>query len=200
MKVFDLRKKRTAIGNVTALVFVLMFVFACSSYINVAYNKKIFEQGNKAYVVVGAKNNHPPVNDRRTVYSYMYFKNKQNEEIILKVSGVQSFMIPPGEYTLTSFKLGDYIDGSSLATWVDIKDRIEGNFFVSAGEAIYLGEVNTLVTKNVKRAIIGKNYPDSEVEFTTSIANNFENIERRKFETECGKSLIPRIMTWNKLR
>ncbi len=199
MKKKNLTHMKRIVWHVCTLSLTLT-LFACSSsYINVAFNKKAYAQGNKAYVVVGATNNHPPVNDRRTVYSYMTFRNTQNEQIILKVDGVQSFMIPPGDYTLTYFKLGDYVDGSSLATWVDIKDRIEGHFSVSAGDAIYLGDVNTLVTKSVKNAVVGKSYPDSEVEFTTSITNNFDNLDK-KFEAECGKTITPKIMTWNKLR
>ncbi len=190
------RKKRTKMFVTFCLLLTLS---ACSSYINVAFKEKTYAQGHKAYVVVGAKNDHPPVNDRRTVYSYMTFKNQQNEQVILKVDGVQSFMIPPGDYTLTCFTLGDFIEGSSLATWVDIKDRIEGHFSVSAGDAVYLGEVNTLVTKNVRHAIIGKEYPDSEVEFTTAITNNFTDLDK-KFEAQCGKTITPQIMTWNKVR
>ena len=184
----------------SSILMIIVTLSSCSSYINVAFNKKAYEQGNKAYVVVGAKNNHTPINDKRTVYSYMHFKNQKNEVIILKVDGVQSFIIPPGDYALTKFILGDFIEGSSLATWVDINDRIEGNFTVSAGDAVYLGEVNTLVTKYVRGASIGKSYPDSETEFTTSITNNFDNLDRGKFETECGKVLTPMIMTWNKVR
>jgi len=171
---------------------------------NFAFNKSVFDKGNMAYVVIGASNNNPPNGDRITYNTFRFKNNKTKKVIVLKVDGVQSFLIPPGDYTFIELHLSNYV--KNAIGWLSVrydKSQIEGSFSVSAGEAVYLGHISTNIIRVASRGVgtgINQYSQHNKDEFSTNITDNFDNIEKAKFESECGKALTPKIMTWNKLR
>ena len=175
----------------------LLFKSLCLSFLlllsscfhnNVIFDKNIYSQGKMAYIVIGASNNAPPAINRIT------FKNKKTKkETELNVNGTHSFMIPAGDYELTEFRLSI---GSSYLNFHGY--QIEGGFSVSEGEAVYLGHIVFNLTGGFPN-----NYNPhrsyGQIKYTTDVINSFDAFSKEKFETECDKQLVPRIMTWNKI-
>ncbi len=205
MNVLNLRSMRSAMKGII-LGFTLAFgistvMIAQSNKFN--FDKSVFDKGNMAYVVIGASNNNPPNGDRIT-YNTFRFKNvKTKKEILLKVDGVQSFMIPPGDYIFSELHLNNYV--KNAMAWLSVrydKSRIEGRFSVSANEAVYLGHVSTNIIKVASRGVgagISQYSQQNRDEFSTSIVDNFDDLDK-KFESECGKAITPQIMTWTQLK
>lgn len=173
--------------------------------------KKSNTMGETAYIVIGASNNAATPNVPK-VSNVFYFKNTQTKKTItLKVDSIQSFTIPPGDYILTEYRVhgSSYLGGRQVQTtaYVDFdfdKSLIEGSFSVAAGDAVYLGQVILTITKinpSANRSWGNNMYARtdlSKVEYTATVVNLFDKLDKEKFEIECGKTLMPKLLTWNK--
>jgi hypothetical protein len=168
------------------------------------FKNDVYKKGEKAYIVLGAVNN--ANNKDFDVNNFFIFKSKTGGKIKLFVKNGEttSFMINPGEYKLISYSIYGGVTYGTATKYVDLdfSKGVEGNFKIERGEAIYLGFVNTKITK-VKRNLFKKIFnfgvnTEQEIQYETTVENLFEKIDKNKFEREVGKNLQVELLNWRR--
>lgn len=118
--------------------------------VETTFDKDVFAKGGRGVVILGAMNTLP---SQAQVNNYFTFSNPYYGEFEVVVDNkekVAAFMLVPGKYVLTNYKLYGYknIGNGYIYTTLDYKDAYEAEFEVKSGEVLYLGEVNNQVLQS----------------------------------------------------
>lgn len=165
------------------------------SYLEPRFSDEIYSKGGKAYVILDAYNNVPA---NFTVYNYFIFENENGEEFRVEVGAEPKvFMLSPGKYVLKNFSLYGSVSHGNTTSSVDLDfdDKIEGEFTVGAGESVYLGKHNLVITK-VNRRLFSK-LDVNDIEFEAKVLNDYDKIiNNRKslYEMQSGKKPVVRLI------
>ena len=186
------------------LIFVALLLTACgdSGEGKYAFNEEKFKKGNMAYVFLTATNNAHQADFR--VGDYFTFKSDEGRTIKLSNMGEEGrgFMIPPGRYQLTEFRLYGARQRGNSTMIVNIPlYTVVASFEVMPGDVVYLGSVETRIAR-ADRSSIGRTFnrpvPDTNIGYTSVVRNRLGAGERAAIEEKTGRELTVRLMSWRK--
>ena len=192
--------------NKYALAAVLLLGACGGTRSNPGFNQEKFDAGDQAYVVLSASNNASPANF--DVYNVFLFKNENGDTVKLSAAptGTAQAMIPAGKWTLVEYGLyGSRNYGKTTqSVSVNFSNYVSGGFSVPAGKAIYLGNIETRITKNNTsglKKIFNMGSSASDLEFETKLnddfANRYELMSSVKEKT--GLAVEKSLMDWSKI-
>jgi hypothetical protein len=183
-----------------ALVFVLS---SCSSLNKHGFNRKVYEKGEKAYVVFGAENNagHKDI----IVNNYFVFIDDAGQKYNLYIANGEtfSFLLPPGNYQLMKYTLYGEVSyfGVKNIIRADFSKYIEGSFSIKEGDAVYLGNINLDIeekAKNIWKRFTAFAINPADTAYNTDVQDKLSSYEKEAFEKEAGKKIEVRLMEWKK--
>jgi len=186
------------------LFFVLapLVLAACGSRTSLKFDQKRFDSGEYSYIVISARNN---ASTRNVVAENRFaFKNENGKYVELSILDTQGFMIPAGDYRLTNYRLaGSTTQGNlTFSINLDFSPYVEGSFTAPAGRAVYLGRVETIITKNntgTFKRIFNMGSSAADLEFETRVNDDFARMspeKRARFENESGLTLEKGLLNW----
>lgn len=185
--------------KILLLILSLTILVACGQK-STNFDPETYSQSEMAYVVLGVKNNAATT---ISTSNYFYFQGSKGKVELILDNGVQTFMLPPGEYKLTKYGIYDSVTTGNLTRTVDLefKNEINGRFTVAAGDVVYLGHVDfniTNVKKNSFKKFFGFGSNASDVQYDTAVSDKMDSLNKAKYEAEADAPLISNIMEWVK--
>ena len=192
-----------------SMLIIFMFVACAATTPSSAkvFNKEEFDKGGYTYVIISAVNNASTtttslLNVTRTVIAHNFFEftNEKGQRIEFSIDENAGIMIPAGNYTLTRYEL--WGSKGNLRIDLDFSNDVYGSFKAPAGKAIYLGTVETIITKNNKdlfKKIFNIRTTTSDIEFETHVNDDFLDMKSKyemKVEKESGLPLEKGKLNW----
>jgi hypothetical protein len=193
------------------VLFVFLAAFILSScfsdkYNRLRFNQKTYDKGGKSYIVLSAQNNAGTIDI--SVGNFFSFSSDDGDKVSFRIYNGEtiSFLINPGNYKLTEYILyGSRTYGNvTKSISLDFSRAVKGSFYVKEDEAVYLGCVSTFIT-DIKRSAMHKfmNFNldvRKHIDYTTEVKNLFKSDDRAKFESECKKEIVIKLLDWGKIQ
>lgn len=172
--------------------------------VNPEFDKEKFEKGEQSYIVISASNNVSTSNI--PVSNIFLFENENGKKFRLYVTGTRGVMVPAGNYRLMEYVLAGSKTTGNVTVGVNLNFSryTEASFAAPAGKAVYLGKVETIVTKNntnaFKRAM-NFNINVGDLEYESTVKDDFAEmtpVAKATFEQTSGLTLEKGVLNWSK--
>ncbi|EYC52924.1 hypothetical protein AZ34_13225 [Hylemonella gracilis str. Niagara R] len=197
-------KNKASIVLLATISFILSGCGLFRPPVNPEFDKEKFAKGEQSYVVISASNNVSTSNI--PVSNIFLFENENGKKFELYVTGTQGVMVPAGNYRLKEYWLAGSKTTGNVTVGVELNFSryTEASFTAPAGKAIYLGKVETIVTKNktnaFKRAMNFK-INVGDLEYESTVKDDFAEmtpVAKAAFEQTSGLTLEKGVLNWSK--
>jgi hypothetical protein len=172
--------------------------------VNPEFDKEKFAKGEQAYIVISASNNVSTSNI--PVSNIFLFENENGKKFELYVTGTQGVMVPAGNYRLKEYWLAGSKTTGNVTVGVELNFSryTEASFTAPAGKAVYLGKVETIVTKNKTNAFkkaMNFKINVGDLEYESAVKDDFAEMKQEtkaSFEQTSGLALEKGLLNWSK--
>lgn len=197
-------KNKVSLVLVAAISIILSGCGLFRPPVNPEFDKEKFAKGEQSYIVISESNN--TTSQNIPVGSYFVFENEKGKEIKLYVIGAQGAMVPAGNYRLKEYWLSGSKTTGNVTVGVNLNFSryTEASFAAPAGKAVYLGKVETIVTKNNTNAFkkaMNFNINVGDLEYESTVKDDFAEMKQEtkaSFEQTSGLTLEKGLLNWNK--
>jgi hypothetical protein len=189
------------------LAAISIFLSGCGLFrppVNPEFDKEKFAKGEQSYIVISASNNVSTAN--LPVSNIFLFENENGKKFRLYVTGTRGVMVPAGNYRLMEYVLAGSKTTGNVTVGVNLNFSryTEASFAAPAGKAVYLGKVETNITKNntnaFKRAM-NFNINVGDLEYESAVKDDFADMKQEtkaSFEQTSGLALEKGLLNWSK--